>query len=193
MRSKMMLMATVAVIVASLMAAAPANAQERGCMPVRLLIQTNLDLARPAPDTGWAGIVRGLINDSIPLNGKLYSPPGIPPPTKITGQVGHETMRLVFDFGAVGKFVNVASVDIVLYNPKVSPHFTFPPDLAFGRTMSTSKVEPDIAISSGMFVGARGNISITGVFVVNGLPPFDMGIWNAEVSGSLCDVAVPQP
>ena len=175
-----------------LVPAMPAQPQNTNCQPIHLIIQANLDLARPAPFTGWTGTVKGLLNDKIPLNGKVYNPPGEPPPTVYTGQAGHEPMRIVFDFGtSAGKLINLLDRDLAQYSPSVSPHFTFPPQFAFGRTMATLKIAPDSTISSGWFANATGNISIIGIFVVNGAPPFDMGFWNAEVDGKLCGVVIP--
>jgi hypothetical protein len=164
---------------------------QQSCQTIHLIIQANLDLARPFPFTGWTGTVRGLLNDKIPLNGRVYNPPGEPPPTVYTGQAGHEAMRMLFDFGTAGILVTALDRDMVQYSPGVSPHFTFPPQLAFGHTMATLKIAPDTAISSGWFANATGSISVIGIFVVNGPPPFDMGFWNAEVDGKLCGVLIP--
>lgn len=190
--SKMIKIVAVTAILCCLMPALPAQAQNNTCQPIRLIIQANLDLARPFPFTGWSGTVKGLLNDKIPVNGRIYAPPDAPVPTVFTGQVGHEGFRIVFDLGPAGKFVNVMDTDLAHYSPRVSPHFTFPPQFAFGRTMATVKIAPDSAISSGWFASATGNISVTGLFVVNGAPPFDMGFWNAEVEGRLCGVTTPQ-
>ena len=191
--TKMTKIAAFAAILIWLVPAMPAQPQNNSCQPIHLIIQANLDLARPFPYTGWTGTVKGLLNDKIPLNGKVYNPPGDPIPTVYTGQAGHEAMRMVFDFGtAAGIFVNVLDRDLAKYSPGVSPHFTFPPEFAFGRTMATLKIVPDSLISSGWFANATGNISVIGIFVVNGNPPFDMGFWNAEVDGKLCGVVTPQ-
>jgi hypothetical protein len=188
---KLMKIVTTTAVFSCLVPALPAQAEKNACQPIRLLIQANLDLARPAPLTGWSGTVKGLLNDTIPLNGMVYAAPGGPVPTVYTGQVGHEVFRFVFDFGPAGKFVNAPDRDLAQYSPSVSPHLTFPPRFAFGRTMATVKIVPDGAISSGWFTNASGSISIVGMFVVNGPPPVDMGFWNAEAEGKLCGAATP--
>lgn len=182
-------------VVGCLLAALPAQAQNNGCQPIRLLLQANLDFARPYPGTGWSGIVRGFLNNTEPLNGKLYYLP--PPPgseTKPAGQSGHEqSNRAVFDFGEKGMFVTVADGAVFQLSPTVSPHMDYPPDLAFGHYSATVKVAPDpLLVKSGRFVNATGNLSIAGLFLVDGPPPFDMGIWNAEINGRLCKVTPKQ-
>lgn len=69
---------------------------------------------------------------------------------------------------------------------------TYPPDLAFGHYAATVKIapDPDPMLTSGRFINATGNLSISGLFVVNVPPPAlaDIGIWNAEITGKLCSI-----
>lgn len=189
---KVMSVAAVAAILAWVVAAPPAHAQGNSCQSIRLLLQANLDFTRPFPGTGWSGIVRGFLNDTEPLNGTLYY---LPPTqqTKGTGQSAHEyANRAVFDFGAKGKFVTAAGDAVFQLMPGVSPHMTYPPDLAFGHYAATVQVAPDAdpQLTSGRFLLASGNLSISGLFLVNVPPPAvaDIGIWNAEINGKLCGV-----
>ena len=184
---KVMSVAVVAAILGWVIAAVPAHAQGNSCQSIRLLLQANLDFAGPFPGTGWSGIVRGFLNDTEPLNGILYY---LPPTqdTKGTGQSAHEyANRAVFDFGAKGKFVTVAGNAVFQLLPGVSPH-----DLAFGHYAATVQVapHPDPQLTSGRFLLASGNLSISGLFLVNVPPPAvaDIGIWNAEINGKLCGV-----
>jgi hypothetical protein len=78
--TKMMKIAAFAAILTWLVPAMPAQPQDNSCQPIHLIIQANLDLARPFPFTGWTGTVKGLLNDKISLSGRVYHPPGQPPP-----------------------------------------------------------------------------------------------------------------
>lgn len=166
-------------------------AQDQGCQSVRLLLQANLDFIRLPPLTGWSGIVRGFLDNTEPLNGVLY----YLPPTEDTiqhGQTGHEpSNRAVFDFGTMGIFVTVADGAVFQMSPRVSPHMVYPPDLGWGHYSATVKVAPDPQLVTGRFVNATGNLSISGTFLVNSPDPNDLGIWNAEITGKLCNV-IPQ-
>ena len=59
---------------------------------------------------------------------------------------------------------------------------------AFGSYHATAKVGPDPLVSSGRFVNATGNISIIGTFLVDLFSDASAGIWNAEITGNLCNV-----
>lgn len=189
---KVLKMAALAAILGWVVAAVPAHAQGNSCQSIHLLLQANLDLTRPFPGTGWSGIVRGFLNDTEPLNGIVYY---LPPTeqTKGTGQSAHEyANRAVFDFGAKGRFVTLPDGAVFQLLPGVSPHMTYPPDLAFGHYAATVKVGPDpeAALTAGRFIIATGTLSIAGLFLVNVPPPAlsDIGIWNAEITGKLCNV-----
>jgi hypothetical protein len=175
----------VVVTLICLVSVIPMPAQNNdGCQPVRLLLQANLNLAGPHP--GWSGVVRGFLNNTIPMNGILYVIDS--QPTTATGQAGHEVGALVFDFGPKGRFVtNVSSMNFQV-SPSVTPHMIYPPEVAFGRHIATLKVAPRTGLSSGWFTNATGNISSVGLWMVNAPPPFDMGFWNAEIDGRICNV-----
>ncbi len=172
----------------------PSPGQDKNCQSISLLLQANLDFTRPIPFTGWSGIVRGFLADTVPLNGKLYA--AFPPDTYGTGQTGHDVnLSFVFDFGVSGKFVTVPDKGVFPLSPGVSPHMTYPPEFAFGHYAYTAKVAPGAVAgmpADGLFTNATGNISLSGRFLVNAPPPVDMGIWNAEINGKLCNVT-PQP
>lgn len=195
-----------AAVLGCLVAAMPVLAQNNNCQSIQLLLQGKLDFTQPPPLIGWYGKLKGLLIDrdsKVPLNGTFYGyPTGAPVPTTFAGQVGHETLRAVFDFGpTVGKFATVLDREIAQYSPKVSPHFEFNPSdpapRVWGRTMATVKVAPDPEPepsknqTSGWFTQATGRITLMGTFVVNAGPPADMGFWSTEISGTLCNVAVP--
>ncbi len=167
----------------------PSPAQDENCQSINLLLQANLDLTRPA-DAIWYGILRGFLNDTIPLNGVFYA--ASVPDTSVTGQTGHDVnLSFVFDFGDNGKFVTVPDKGIYPFSPGVSPHLTYPPAQAFAHYAYTAKVAPDAVDgvpATGWFINATGNISMSGRFLVNAPPPVDMGIWNAEINGKLCNV-----
>ena len=187
-----MKVAALAVIVGCFVAAIPTQAQDGGCQSIRLLLQANLDFTREVPYTGWSGKVRGFLNDTVPLDGILYA--AGPVATFGTGQAGHDpNLSFVFDFGAKGKFVTLPDKGIFPLSPRVSPHMDYPPDFAWGHYAYTAKVAPDAQLgTSGWFANAKGSISLSGMFLVNAPPPVDMGIWNAEINGRLCNVT-PQP
>jgi hypothetical protein len=181
--------AAFAAILSCLVLGAPLQAENKGCQNIRLLLQANLDFTRPFPGTGWSGAVRGFLNDTEPINGKLYYLPSSVE-TKGTGQTGHEYANIaVFDFGPVtGTFVTVADGAVFQLSPTTSPHMVYPPDLAFGHYSATVKVAPAPVLSTKRFANATGNLSIAGLFVVNAPPAVDMGFWNAEINGKLCNL-----
>lgn len=119
----------------------------------------------------------------------------LPQIQKGTGQAAHEYGdRAVFDFGTKGVFITVADGAVFHMLPGVSPHMIYPPDLGFGNYSATVKVAPDPAFTSGRFANATGNLTISGMFLVNVPPPAyqNIGIWNAEINGRLCNVK-PKP
>jgi len=159
----------------------PAVAQNNGCQDFRVLVQANLDLTVPPPGIPWSGTVRGFLNGAEPLNGTLSYLPGSEGAQ--TGQAGHETNdRAKFDFGVKGIFVTEPHSAVFPLRPTVLDPF------ALGTYHATAKVAPDSRISSGRFVNATGNISIIGTFLVDFFSDQSAGIWNAEVSGKLCNV-----
>jgi hypothetical protein len=183
---KSMKMAVLVLIASCLLTAIPVQAQSNGCMSFRVLLQAKLNLL----DKGWSGDVRGFLDNTIPLKGTFY---GLPPaePPKGTGQAAHEYGdRFVFDFGEKGLFVTEAGGGVSHFLPAVSPHMDYPPPIAYGNFVATAKVSPDpIVGTSGWFEKATGNISIVGPFLVDAaVIPIDMGVWNAEINGKLCNV-----
>jgi len=197
----------VALIVAmALLVAGSASAQSKdyNCQDLRLLLQARLSFVPYDPPAsfppfppyafGWTGIVRGFLGTQ-PVNGILYyMPPDDPtnPPhgTIANGQSGHEGGgRSVIDLGAMGKFVSEMSTAVFQLSPQITPHMTYdphPPDLAFGHLSSTVKIDPKYNLYGIPASGATGNISFSGLFLVNGPPPENLGIWNSEINGRLC-------
>jgi hypothetical protein len=191
-------------ILGCLVAATPAYAQNNKCQPIQLLLQASLNLTE-IPGAGviplWSGQVRGLLNNSKPLNGALHGLPGAGGVTTITtGQVAKDyNLRFVFDFGNDGAFVTVADQDVMPYSPKVDPHLVYPPLPALGSYVYNAKVAPDPSVAKGPFATADGDISIRGDFLVNGqwpatpTPAFPLGgplgIWNAQINGRICNVS----
>ncbi|GEM_PF-4165679 len=175
-----------------------AQAQSNNCQNVRLLLQAKLDFAGLPPQIGWFGPVRGFLNDKTPLTGTLYGVPDGPAESlKTTGQAAHEWGRFVFDFGAVGKFLTTIDRGVFHLLPGVTPHMTYdpvPPAQAFGFYAGNVKVEPGESTTfpnekaSGAFINTTGNLSVAGYFLVNAPPPANMGVWNAEITGKLCNV-----
>ena len=164
-----------------LVTVSPALAENKGCQDFRVLVQANLDLTVPPPGVPWSGTVRGFLNGSEPLIGTLSYLPGSEGTQ--TGQAGHETNdRAMFDFGVNGTFVTEPHTAVFPLRPTVMDPF------AFGSYHATAKVAPDPLVSTGRFVNATGNISIIGTFLVDLNSPTSAGIWNAEVSGKLCNV-----
>ncbi|HKE23329.1 MAG TPA: hypothetical protein VKB88_13270 [Bryobacteraceae bacterium] len=182
-----------AVMVGCLVAVAPAQAQNSNCRPIHLLLQANLDLS-PGGQF-WHGTVRGFLDNSIPLYGTLHGISG--DGTIATGQAGHDlNLRFKFDFGAKGVFVTEPSNDTMPYSRAVTGPLAYPPPaFAFGSYMYTSKIAPYAPLTSGWFLNATGNISIIGTFLADyaSLPALnDVGAWNAEINGRICNVT-PQP
>ena len=190
-----------AAVLGCLVAAMPALAQnnDSSCMSLTMLIQGKLDPTHG----GWGGTVKGLLidkkNNITPLEGVLRYPFRDGAPTVYTGQVGHETAHPAFDFGSAGKFAAILDREIAQFSPSVTPHLDFsngPPAFALGRTMATFGVAPQTQTSpawssSGWFANATGKISMAGTFLVNGQNFPVIGYWNVEVTGTLCNVAVP--
>ena len=180
-----MKLAFVLVILCCFIGVIPAQAQNNGCQSFRVLIQANLDLTVAPPDIPWSGTVRGFLNGTEPIIGTLSYLPGSS--SRQTGQAGHETNdRARFDFGEKGIFVTDPHTAVFPLRPTVMDPF------AFGSYHATAKVAPDPLESSGRFVNATGNISIIGTFLVDLVSLESAGIWNAEVTGNLCNVT-PQP
>jgi hypothetical protein len=174
-------MKTAAVVAAvlCLLAVFPAPAQTNGCQSFRVLLQANLDLT--AAGIPWSGTVRGFLNGTEPLIGKLSYLPGSE--STQTGQAGHETNdRAKFDFGVMGIFVTEPHTAVFPLRPTVLDPF------AFGSYHATAKVAPDPLVSTGRFVTVTGNISIIGTFLVDMFSLPSAGIWNAEITGKLCSV-----
>jgi len=173
--------------------ATPALAQGNNCKDFRAILQATLDVT----GAGWHGTVRGFLDNTIPIYGTLRGTGDLP--TVQHGQTGHEpASRMIFDFGAKGKFVTLPDKGIFPASPQVTPHMVYPPDFMFGSYFYTGKVAPDSTIgSSGWFKEATGNIHFNGTFLVDevslavptGLPT-DIGAWNSEISGRLCNVNV---
>ena len=173
---------TAAVVVAFLfiLAVFPAPAQTN-CQDFRVLLQANLDLTVPPPGIPWSGTVRGFLNGTEPLIGTLSYLPGSG--GNQTGQAGHETNdRAKLDFGAKGTFVTEPHTAVFPLRPAVIDPF------AFGSYHATAKVAPDPLVSSGRFINATGNISIIGTFLVDLFSAQSAGIWNAEITGKLCNL-----
>ena len=176
---EVMLSAFVAVLV--LLFTPGALAQANSCQEFRVLVQANLDLTVPPPGIPWSGTVRGFLNGTEPLMGTLSYLPGSG--STQTGQAGHETNdRAKFDFGVNGTFVTEPHTAVFPLRPTVMDPF------AFGSYHATAKVAPDPLVSTGRFVNATGNISIIGTFLVDLFSLQSAGIWNAEVTGKLCNV-----
>lgn len=164
-----------------LLAALPATAQTNNCKSFRVLLQANLDLTVPPPGIPWSGTMRGFLNGTEPLIGTLSYLPGSEGTQ--TGQAGHEANdRAKFDFGAKGIFVTEAHSAVFPLRPTVAAPF------AFGSYHATAKVAPDPLVSSGPLGNATGNISIIGTFLVDLFSQQSAGIWNAEITGNLCNV-----
>jgi hypothetical protein len=173
--------AAVAAAFSCLLAAVPAAAQNNSCQDFRVLVQANLDLTVPPPGIPWTGTLRGFLNGNEPLIGTLSFLPGSE--STQTGQAGHETNdRAKFDFGANGIFVTEPHTAVFPLRPGVQDPF------AWGNYHVTATVAPDPQISSGRFVNATANISIVGIFVVDLFSEQSAGVWNAEITGKLCNV-----
>ncbi len=173
--------AMVLAVLFCLLTAFPASAQTNNCKSFRVLLQANLDLTVPPPGIPWSGTVRGFLNGTEPLIGTLSYLPGSEGTQK--GQAGHEVNdRAKLDFGATGIFVTEPHTAVFPLRPTVTDPY------AFGSYHATAKVAPDPLVSSGRFVNATGNISIVGLFLVDLFSPQSAGIWNAEITGSLCNV-----
>jgi hypothetical protein len=168
-----------------------AQAKDYDCQDLRLLFQASLDIRWPPTPPpafppfayGWKGIVRGFLGKT-PVSGILYyAVPDVlpPPPTKRVGQTGHESGRVVIDLDGVGKFVSLNSADVFQLSPQI------PDPLAFGHFSATFKIDPDYSFSP--FIspsGAIGNLSLSGLFLINSDNLADLGIWNAEINGKVC-------
>ena len=173
--------------------ATPALAQGNSCKDFRAILQATLDVSPSG--LGWHGTVRGFLDNTIPIYGTLIGTGDLP--TVQHGQTGHEpASRMIFDFGAKGKFVTLPDKGVFPVFPKITPHMVYPPDLMFGSYLYTGKVAPDSTIgSSGWFKDATGDIRFNGTFLVdefsvaNGLLT-DIGAWNSEITGRLCNVNV---
>ena len=174
---------------------APAQAQGNNCKDFRAILQATLDVSQNG--VGWAGTVRGFLDNTIPIFGFLTGTGDLP--TVQHGQTGDEpASRMIFDFGAKGKFVTLADKGVFPVSPQVTPHMVYPPDFMFGSYFYTGKVAPDLTLgSSGWFKDATGNINFNGTFLVDeaslangGLVPNNIGAWNSEISGKLCNVNV---
>jgi hypothetical protein len=164
------------------MALPSAAAETKKCQSFRVLLQANLDLT--STGVPWSGQVRGLLNGAEPLIGTLSYLPDVPGADSWqTGQAGHEANdRAKFDFGTAGIFVTEPHTAVFPLRPNITDPF------AFGSYHATAKIAPDPLVSSGRFVNATGNISIMGTFLVDMVSPNSAGIWNAEISGNLCNV-----
>jgi hypothetical protein len=170
-----------AAVLLCILAAFPAVAQSDNCQSFRVLLQANLDLTVAPPGIPWSGQVRGFLNGTEPLIGTLSYLPGSS--SSHTGQAGHEANdRAKFDFGLNGIFVTQPHTAVFPLRPTVMDPF------ALGSYHATAKVAPDPLVSSGRFVNATGNISIIGTFLVDLFSPQSAGIWNAEITGTLCEV-----
>ncbi len=168
-------------VVYCILAALPTQAQTN-CQSFRVLLQASLNLTILPPEVPWSGQVRGFLDGSEPLAGTLTYLPGAE--SRQTGQAGHESNdRAKFDFGPKGIFVTEAHSAVFPLRPHVSAPY------AFGKYVATTKVAPDPLVSKGPFVNATGNISIVGMFIVDLLSPVSAGVWNAEIEGTLCNVA----
>ena len=172
---------------------APAQAQGNNCKDFRAILQATLDVSQNG--VGWAGTVRGFLDNTIPIFGFLTGTGDLP--TVQHGQTGHEpASRMIFDFGAKGKFVTLADKGVFPVSPKITPHMVYPPDFMFGSYFYTGKVAPDSTVgSSGWFKEATGDIHFNGTFLVDEFSLAnraltDIGAWNSEISGKLCNVNV---
>jgi hypothetical protein len=174
--------------------ATPALAQSNNCKDFRAILQATLDISSPN-GVGWHGTVRGFLDNTIPIYGTLTGTGDLP--TVQHGQTGHEpASRMIFDFGAKGKFVTLADKGVFPVSPQVTPHMVYPPDFMFGSYFYTGKVAPDSTVgSSGWFKEATGDIHFNGTFLVDEFSLAnraltDIGAWNSEISGKLCNVNV---
>lgn len=202
--TKLIKTASFLAIAACFVAAIPAHAQSN-CQPINLLLQANLEFSRPIPYFSWSGIVRGFLDNKIPLNGVLHG--AGPNPSGgffAAGQTGHELgVSFVFDFGPLGKLMTLPDKGIFPISPQVAPHMVYPPELAWAPYFYTAKIGPEAATAmfqpSGWFEKATGNLSLNGAFLVNGpaTPEVSVpegpntkgiGIWNAEIRGKVCNV-----
>jgi hypothetical protein len=178
--------------------ATPAQAQGKNCMDFRAILQATLDVTE-GTGVGWAGTVRGFLDNKIPIFGFLTGTGDLP--TVQHGQTGHEpASRMIFDFPGKGRFVTLADKGVFPVSPQITPHMVYPPDLMFGSYFYTGKVAPDSTLhSSGWFEQATGDIHFNGTFLVDGFsipnaPPSpnltNIGAWNSEITGRLCNVNV---
>lgn len=181
-------MKAVAMFVAAgcLLAATTAQAQNKDCQSFRAVLQAKLEVSSSGPS--WSGQVRGLLGDKEPLFGTLTYLSLSP---SQTGQAGKESdLRWKLDFGLNGVMVTESDRGVFPLKPKVSDPF------AFGGYMATARVVPDPLLSTGRFESATGNFVLNGVFVVDlkslmisqWADSSDIGAWNAEISGKLCNV-----
>jgi hypothetical protein len=175
--------------------ATPAQAQGNNCKDFRAILQATLDVSQNG--AGWSGTVRGFLDNTIPILGILTGTGDLA--TVQHGQTGHEpASRMIFDFGAkIGKFVTLPDKGVFPVSPKITPHMVYPPDFMFGSYFYTGKVAPDSTVgSSGWFKEATGDIHFNGTFLVdeaslaNGGLLTNIGAWNSEISGKLCNVNV---
>jgi hypothetical protein len=174
--------ASIMAALVSLAVVPSAFAENKKCQSFRVLLHANLDLT--STGVPWSGQVRGFLNGAEPLIGTLSYLSDVPgAESGQTGQAGHEINdRAKFDFGTAGTFVTEPHTAVFPLRPTVMEPF------AFGSYHATAKVAPDPLVSTGRFVGATGNISIIGTFLVDLFSPQSSGIWNAEISGNLCNV-----
>ena len=174
--------------------ATPAQAQGNNCKDFRAILQATLDVSQNG--AGWSGTVRGFLDNTIPILGILTGTGDLA--TVQHGQTGHEpASRMIFDFGAkIGKFVTLPDKGVFPVSPKITPHMVYPPDFMFGSYFYTGKVAPDSTVgSSGWFKEATGDIHFNGTVLVDGASILagtltNIGAWNSEISGRLCNVNV---
>ena len=182
---------TLFVVVACLVT--PAIAQNDGCKAFHGVLQATLDVT-PGTGLGWTGTLRGFLDNNIPLVGYLIG--GGLADTVQHGQTGHEPLTyFIIDFGAKGKLVTIPDKGIFPVSPQVAPHMVYPPETMFGAYYSTPKVAPNVTLgTSGWFLNATGNLTFNGTFLVDNASIVangtltNIGAWNSEVNGRLCNV-----
>jgi hypothetical protein len=182
---------TLCVIVSCLAAPLSAQSQGNNCRSFHGILQATLDVT-PGTGLGWSGIVRGFLDNNIPLIGYLTG--GQEADTIAHGQTGHEPGTwFAIDFGTKGILVTVPDKGIFPVSPQVAPHMSYPPEYMLGSYYSTPKVAPN-AGSSGWFKDATGNLTFNGTFLVDNASIFadgtlkNIGAWNSEINGKLCNV-----